>query len=82
MRLLVPVPDPDEQAAIARILDAVDTALERKPVLRSPVSPSSKPAARPRSAPAGAAPARGQPWALYLALCVILGYCVHLLLSS
>lgn len=57
-------------------------ALERKPVLRSPVSPSSKPAARPRSAPAGAAPARGQPWALYLALCVILGYCVHLLLSS
>lgn len=28
-RLLVPLPDPDEQAAIARILDAVDTALER-----------------------------------------------------
>ncbi len=28
-RLLVPVPPPDEQAAIARILDAVDTALER-----------------------------------------------------
>jgi type I restriction enzyme, S subunit len=28
-RLLVPVPAPDEQAAVARILDAVDTALER-----------------------------------------------------
>lgn len=28
-RLLVPLPDPDEQAAIARVLDAVDTALER-----------------------------------------------------
>lgn len=28
-RLLVPLPSPDEQAAIARILDAVDTALER-----------------------------------------------------
>ncbi len=28
-RLLVPLPDRDEQAAIARILDAVDTALER-----------------------------------------------------
>lgn len=28
-RLLVPLPDPDEQAAIARILDTVDTALER-----------------------------------------------------
>ena len=28
-RLLVPLPDPDEQAAIARMLDAVDTALER-----------------------------------------------------
>lgn len=28
-RLIVPVPPPDEQAAIARILDAVDTALER-----------------------------------------------------
>jgi len=28
-RLLVPLPRPDEQAAIARILDAVDTALER-----------------------------------------------------
>jgi len=28
-RLVVPLPDPDEQAAIARILDAVDTALER-----------------------------------------------------
>ena len=28
-RLLVPLPDPDEQAAIALILDAVDTALER-----------------------------------------------------
>jgi type I restriction enzyme S subunit len=28
-RLLVPVPPPDEQAAIARILDAVDTAIER-----------------------------------------------------
>lgn len=28
-RLLVPLPDPDEQAAIARILDAVDMALER-----------------------------------------------------
>ena len=28
-RLLVPVPPPDEQAAIARILDAVDTALQR-----------------------------------------------------
>jgi type I restriction enzyme S subunit len=28
-RLFVPVPPPDEQAAIARILDAADTALER-----------------------------------------------------
>lgn len=28
-RLLVPLPDPDEQAAIARILDGVDTAVER-----------------------------------------------------
>lgn len=28
-QLVVPVPPPDEQAAIARILDAVDTALER-----------------------------------------------------
>jgi type I restriction enzyme S subunit len=28
-RLVVPVPPPDEQAAIARILDATDTALER-----------------------------------------------------
>ena len=28
-RLLVPIPSPDEQADIARILDAVDTALER-----------------------------------------------------
>jgi type I restriction enzyme S subunit len=28
-RLVVPLPPPDEQAAIARILDAVDTALER-----------------------------------------------------
>jgi type I restriction enzyme S subunit len=28
-RLLVPLPDPDEQAAIVRVLDAVDTALER-----------------------------------------------------
>lgn len=28
-RLLVPLPDLDEQAAIARVLDAVDTALER-----------------------------------------------------
>ncbi|MCU0731582.1 MAG: restriction endonuclease subunit S, partial [Hyphomonas sp.] len=28
-RLLVPIPAPDEQAAIARILDAVDTAMER-----------------------------------------------------
>jgi type I restriction enzyme, S subunit len=28
-RLLVPLPEPDEQAAIARILDAVDTVLER-----------------------------------------------------
>jgi type I restriction enzyme S subunit len=28
-RLLVPLPDPGEQAAIARILDAVDTALDR-----------------------------------------------------
>ena len=27
--VLIPVPPPDEQAAIARILDAVDTALER-----------------------------------------------------
>jgi type I restriction enzyme S subunit len=28
-RLLVPVPPPEEQAAIARVLDAVDTAIER-----------------------------------------------------
>ena len=28
-RLLVPIPDPDEQAAIARILDAAEMALER-----------------------------------------------------
>jgi type I restriction enzyme, S subunit len=28
--LIVPLPRPDDQAAIARILDSVDTALERK----------------------------------------------------
>lgn len=60
-------------------------ALEGKPLLRSPVSPSSKPAARPRSTPAStastaAAPRR--PWLLYLGLCLIAAYCVHLLLGS
>lgn len=28
-RLLVPIPDPEEQSAIAKVLDAVDTAIER-----------------------------------------------------
>lgn len=56
-------------------------ALERKPVLLSPVSPSSKPAARPRSTPAAAATPK-RPWVLYLGLCLIVGYCAHLLLGS
>lgn len=59
-------------------------------VPRSPVAPRSNssaaarqaPATHTRSKPVSAPRSPGRPWWLYVGLCLILGYCVHLLLSS
>jgi hypothetical protein len=57
--------------------------LERKALLRSPVAPRpAVPRQAPHSNPVQPAAARGRPWLIYLGLCLIAGYCAHLLLSS